>query len=111
MPASRRIIVGPHTLRRAIPTFRQYLDEKLDYEFLFADRLETGETIASVAVEQDPADGVTVSNQSNTTTTATVYLTGGLARRAYTIIVRATTNAAVPRKYEGVMRLEVLARE
>lgn len=110
MPASRRIVVESQSLRRRVPTYRQYADEKLDYEFLFAGRLETGETIASVEVEQDPEDGVTISDTSNTTTDATIYVTGGTAGRAYTLIVRATSGAAVPRKYEGIMRLEVLER-
>jgi hypothetical protein len=41
--------------------------------FDFSDRLETGETIASVAWEEDGAD---LSAASNTTTTATVTVTG-----------------------------------
>lgn len=110
MPASRRIIADTNGLQRRIPTFRQYADEKLDYEFLFADRLETGEVIASVEVTQSPEDSLTLSDQSNTTSSATLFVSDGREDRATIVTVKATTDAAVPRKYTLSMRLEILSR-
>lgn len=61
-----------------IRTTSKLQDEKLIETFDFSDVLSSGETISSVAWE---AQGVTISNESNTTTTATLTVTGnGMAK-------------------------------
>jgi len=64
---------------------------KLDYQFDWGTNwLETGDTIESV-VWTVPS-GLTKESQSNTTTTATVWLSGGVDGRSYDIICQITTD-------------------
>lgn len=62
----------------------------LDYQWDWADWLAVGETI-STAVFTVPT-GLTLSSQSNTTTTATAFLSGGTVDDGYKVTCRITTN-------------------
>lgn len=62
----------------------------LDYLWDWSDWLAASETI-STAVFTVPA-GLTLSSQSNTTTTATVFLSGGTVGAGYQVTLRITTN-------------------
>ena len=62
----------------------------LDYQWDWSNWLAAGETIASVVITAQA--GLTVSSQSNTTTTVTAWLTGGVAQTIYTVACRITTN-------------------
>lgn len=62
----------------------------LDYQFDWAEWLQTLETIATST--WTPPVGITMNSSSNTTTTATVWLSGGTAGLYYDIINRIVTN-------------------
>ena len=63
----------------------------LDYTFDWADWLPSGDTISSVAWEVSP--GVTIASVSNTTTTATIWLSGGTEGQKASVRCRITTAA------------------
>lgn len=65
-------------------------DSTVDYEWDWSDWLE-GDTIASV-VWVVPA-GITQTTQSNTTTAATIWLSGGTDGTTYEVTCRITTAA------------------
>jgi hypothetical protein len=65
-------------------------DAVLDYVFNWASWLASGETISTSTITADT--GITINSQSNTTTTATVWLSGGTEGNRYTIRSRITTN-------------------
>lgn len=74
--------------------FRQKDNEYLDY----AGNWETwlnGDTIASVAYSAD--SGITVSNQSATTTVATFWVSGGTVGTTYTVKQTITTASSPAR--------------
>jgi hypothetical protein len=65
-------------------------DAVLDYKVDWATWLQASETI-STSTFTVPA-GITKDSQSNTTTTATVWLSGGTVGQEYAVINRITTN-------------------
>lgn len=79
-----------------IVELHQTTTDKLDYTLHFESWLNlVSDTIASVTWDI-PAQ-LTASDQSNTTTTMTTYLTGGLPGSRYVITGKITSAAAVPR--------------
>lgn len=70
------------------PDYFQDPNETLDYEFNFAAELGT-DTISTV--DYVLPDGMTEGSSSNTTTTATVFLSGGTAGSTYRVTCRITT--------------------
>lgn len=66
-------------------------DERLDYEEDWADFLAVAETISSVA--WTVPSGLTNYSTSNTTTTATIWLTGGTHGQEYLVAGKITTSA------------------
>lgn len=73
----------------SIPTRDKDPSAVLDYVFDFSPWLPSGDTI-STATWTVPS-GITKLSESNTTTTATVWLSGGTARTIYRIVCRFTT--------------------
>lgn len=80
-------------------------DEVLDFSIDWTRYLETSETLSSVVwkiknssdekVDFDPSEtvnGLTLQTQSNTTTTATVYLADGTDNTQYTLYCNITTS-------------------
>lgn len=70
------------------PTFVKHPSEKLDYVFNWSTALN-GDTISSVAWTADP--GITLSGQTNTTTSATVFVAGGTDGTTYELECAVTT--------------------
>lgn len=62
----------------------------LDYKFDWTDWLQTSETISTSTMTVQ--SGITKDSDSNTTTTATVWLSGGTEGIRYTVTNRITTN-------------------
>ncbi len=62
----------------------------LDYQFDWSGWLQESETISSATVTVD--SGLTKDSQSNTTTKATVWLSGGTLGAVYKVACRITTN-------------------
>lgn len=62
----------------------------LDYRFDWSSWLASGETISTSAMTVQ--SGITKDSESNTTTTATVWLSGGTEGNRYTVTNRVTTN-------------------
>lgn len=67
-------------------------DEVLDYLLNWANRLAAGEAITTVTWSIDAGSGLTVDSQSNTTTTATVWLSDGTPPKTAVIRCTITTN-------------------
>lgn len=65
-------------------------DAVLDYVFNWADWLAAGETISTSSITVE--SGITKNSESNTTTTATVWLSGGTEGNRYRITSRVTTS-------------------
>jgi hypothetical protein len=62
----------------------------LDYVFDWSSWLQTSETISTATFTVE--SGITKNSESNTTTNATVWLSGGTVGERYTITCRVTTN-------------------
>lgn len=62
----------------------------LDYVFDWSNWLASGETISTSAITVE--SGITKDSESNTSTTAKVWLSGGTEGVRYTITSRITTN-------------------
>lgn len=62
----------------------------LDWQFDWSGWLAASETISSATVTVSA--GITKDSQSNTTTTVTVWLSGGTANNTYSATCRVTTN-------------------
>lgn len=67
-------------------------DDVLDYSFDWSAWLATSETISTS--DWTPSAGIVVDSETNTTTTTTVWLSGGTAGQPYTVTNRITTNQA-----------------
>lgn len=65
-------------------------DAVLDYRFDWSAWLASGETITTAA--STVSAGITKDSESNTTTTATVWLSGGTDGDDYLVTCRITTN-------------------
>ena len=75
----------------AAQTFIKDADAKLDYQLDWSAWLDDEDTIATSTWE--PSDGLTVEDESHTTTTATVWLSGGTVGAYYTVTNRIVTAA------------------
>jgi len=64
--------------------------ETLDYTINWADRLATGETVSSAVWSVPP--GITKEDESTTSTTSVIWLSGGTAGESYTITCTMTTS-------------------
>lgn len=72
-------------------TFTKDPDATLDYTVDWSDWLDTGETISSSSFSVP--SGITKASESNTTTSATVWLSGGTKWTTYTVTNEVTTTA------------------
>lgn len=72
-----------------MPLFRKDNNETLDYERDLSDWLPAGDTIA--ASEWIVPTGITKVSDSFTTTTATIWLSGGTIDTDYIVVSRITT--------------------
>lgn len=81
-------------------------DATLDYVIDWSSWLATGDTIADS--EFIAATGITVDSDTNDTTTATVWLSGGTVGESYEITNRITT--ADGRTDDRTIRIEVVER-
>lgn len=70
-------------------TYYQDPDAILDYEMDWSEWLSDGDTIASST--WIVPEGVTTAGEANTTTTATVWLSGGVAHSRYRVTNRIVT--------------------
>lgn len=72
-------------------TIQQDPNETLDYVVDWSDQLDAGDTITGTPAWTVTPSGLTVDDQSNTTTTTTVWLTAGTANTDYQAEVTVTT--------------------
>lgn len=73
-----------------MPSFVKDPDAVLDYLFDWAIWLATGETISTSTVIVP--SGITLTNDSKTSTSATAWLAGGAAGQVYEVTNRISTN-------------------
>ena len=71
--------------------------EILEYLINWSGELTTGETISTSAFTVPT--GITKDSESNTTTTSTVWLSGGTAGREYIVTCTVTTSSTPARTY------------
>lgn len=84
-------------------------DATLDYEFDWTDWLTPlADTIASV--EFVLSAGLTSISESNTTTTATIFVNGGVEGETETVTCRITTNSTPPRVDDRTLFLKISPR-
>ena len=75
-------------------------DEKLDFSIDFSDWLDTGVTITGLPVWSIDPTGPTLSDEVNTTTVATVFVSGATLGVVYLLSCKITTSASVPQTSE-----------
>ena len=90
------------TWRRNL-TFDKDPDSVLDYTLDFTNWLVDTDTISTIVVTADT--GITVDSSSNTTTTATAWLSGGTAGTAYDVTYH--VNTAGGRQVDRTIRIRV----
>ncbi len=91
---------GSYTARPGKPDFEIDPDATLDYEFDFSAYLD-GDTVSSVDFVLP--DGLTEESSSNTTTTATIFVSGAQCGVLYRVTCRVTT--AGGRTFDKTIRL------
>lgn len=84
-------------------TFIKDPDATLDYLIDWSDWLET-DTISSSSWTAD--SGITVSQSTNTTTTATVILSGGTVKNVYKVVNSITTAAGLTDNRTLLIKIE-----
>lgn len=90
-------------------TFKKDPNATLDYTFDWTDFLAPiGDTIASVTWVL--STGLTKVSQSNTTTTATAFVSGGTVGDTATLTCRITTNSTPPRVDDRSVFLKIVER-
>ena len=82
-------------------------NEILDYQIQWSPRLRT-DTISTSTFSLKTANGVSIDSQSNTTTTSTVWLSGGTAGGTAVINCRIVTAAG--RTMDQTVYLEIVER-
>lgn len=83
--------------------FTKIPSDVLDYNIDWTNWLQGGDTITSVSWSVPP--GLNTQSASSTTTSVTIWLTGGAVNRTYTIPVQITT--AGGRKKEAAFQIQV----
>ena len=79
-------------------------DDVVDYGFDYVNWLETGEEISGTPTWTVPS-GLTKASQTNTTTTATAFFSGGTVGRTYLVSCKISTTAS--RTLERSFRVHV----
>lgn len=91
---------------KPIATFYKDPEAILDYTVSWSDWLTSPEIIAGVT--WSAVAGITVVSESNTTTAATVWLSGGTAGRSYEVTCHVTTDSTpVPRQDERTIDIKI----
>ncbi len=80
-------------------------NEVKDYALDWSLVLEDTETISTSNWSIAIGSGLTIDSQSNTTTTTTVWLSGGVAGVTYQLLNRVVTNSSPARTYDQTMKL------
>ena len=101
-------------------TFLKDPDDTLDYKFDYAaltngtgdtDWLGSGETIASATITVDsPGPTVEKSSITDSSTSVTVWVSGGTAGKTYKLACKITTNNSPVRIAERTIALKVIQR-
>ena len=90
----------------AYKSFKKDPDAVLDYEVDWSEWLGGSDTIATST--WSAPEGITIVTDSNTTTTATVWLSGGTARQSYNVTNHITTDGG--RTDERTITIKVVER-
>ena len=87
-------------------------DSKLDFTLDFSDLLDTGVLIdlTPIPVWTILPTGPTLSNQANTTTTSTIYVSGATRNVVYRLSCLIITDAATPQTFERTIMLRCAQR-
>lgn len=85
-------------------TFVKDPDDVLDYQIDWSDWLPTGDTISTSTWTADT--GITVDSESETTTVATVWLSGGTVGNTYSVRNRIVTTGG--RTKDKTIRIRVV---
>jgi hypothetical protein len=78
----------------------------LDYGFTWSTWLASGETISTSTWTVE--SGITKDSDSNTTTTTTIWLSGGTAGEVYALVNHITTSAS--RQLDQTLIIEMISR-
>ena len=105
-PFSRDAATSAHTSYHGglMDTYSQAPTEVLDYQINWLPYLAVGETIVTSA--WTIPSGLTDAGHSNTTTTATQWLTGGVDGTAYIILNQITTTSARTVDYSFILKID-----
>lgn len=85
--------------------FIQDPSDVLDYPWDWSQWLQSGETISSSVFSVTPS-GLSIASQSNTTTNATVWLSGGTSMTTYTVTNKITTTAGRTADRSATIRVQ-----
>lgn len=87
---------------------QKYATEKLDYVFDWSNELASGETISTVDYVVESGLTEESADNTNTTTTSTVWVSGGTAGVDYTVSCTMVSDQG--RNFEDSMIIQVIAR-
>lgn len=85
-------------------------DEKLDFSIDFSDWLDAGITITGVPVWSISPTGPTLANQSNTTTVATIFVSGATLGVVYLLSCKIATTTSTAQTSERSITLRCETR-
>lgn len=101
------IVERTRPLGKVVEAMREFLKDPnavLDYVFNWSSWLQSGETISSSTFTVET--GITKDSETNTTTSATVWLSGGTEGNRYTITNRVTTNQGRTDDRSAIVRVQ-----
>lgn len=84
-------------------TFYKDVSDVVSYTMTWTSTLATSETISTSTMT--PASGLTKDSESNTTTAATIFVSGGTDGIAYDVVNTITTNQG--RTYQRTFKVKV----
>lgn len=90
---------------KPIATFDKDPDAVLDYTVDWSDWMVSPEVIASITWVLSA--GITSVFESNTSSAATVWLSGGTAGRSYEVTCHVTTNSTPPREDDRTIGIKI----
>lgn len=84
-------------------TFEKSPASVLDYSFDWSEWLEAGQTIATSSWSYDP--GLTIESDTNTTTKATAFISGGTEGNSYFVSNTVVTNDGLTVKRSFIIKV------
>lgn len=80
-------------------------DAVIDYQFDWSNYLPSGDTIATSSWSVAPTGELAIDSDSNTATTATAFVSGGVVRKTYRLVNQIVTAGARTEERSIIVRV------